>query len=142
MKANHLKMLIAGITVAGAAAFLGLTGLSKGWVYYLPVDEFVQNEKYQDQRVRLHGIVSEENLVLNPTELTATFDLKGETTIVRVAYTGVVPDQFQAEREVVVEGKLDETGVLCADTLMTKCASKYEQGDAPHSDPRMAENSQ
>ena len=58
--------------------------------------------------------------------------------------TTVVPDTFQADREVVVEGTLDESGVFRADTLLTKCASKYESdgGQAPHADPRDAESTE
>ena len=38
----------------------------------------------------------------------------------------------------VVEGTRDAKGVFCADTLMTKCASKYESGgEAPHADPHL-----
>ena len=41
-------------------------------------------------------------------------------------YTGVEPDNFVEDREVVVEGRLEPTGVFQADTLMTRCESKYQ----------------
>jgi cytochrome c-type biogenesis protein CcmE len=105
------------------------------------VDDFVTGEAYQDQRVRLHGLVASEDLDVSSALLLARFSLKGDQKSVRVEYEGVIPDMFQADREVVVEGQLDETGVFKADTLLTKCASKYEagNGDAPHTDPRAAE---
>ena len=43
-----------------------------------------------------------------------------------VRYEGVVPDNFTEEREVVVEGRLAPAGVFQADTLMTRCESKYQ----------------
>ncbi len=137
------KMLVAGAAITVAVALLAVAGVREGWVYYLPVDDFVSNADYQTKRVRLHGEVSSENLEVDAGLLLANFDLLGEQARVRVSYSGVIPDMFQADREVVVEGQLDDGGVFLADTLMTKCASKYESGDgeAPHADPREGEAS-
>jgi cytochrome c-type biogenesis protein CcmE len=46
------------------------------------------------------------------------------TASVPVVYRGSVPDLFRSGRDVVVEGRL-QNGVLVADTLTTKCPSKY-----------------
>ena len=46
------------------------------------------------------------------------------TASVPVAYRGSVPDLFKSGREVVVEGKLSG-GTFVADSLVTKCPSKY-----------------
>ena len=45
---------------------------------------------------------------------------------VSVVYTGSVPDQFKAGRELVVEGRL-QNGVFVAErnSMVTKCPSKY-----------------
>jgi cytochrome c-type biogenesis protein CcmE len=133
----RLKLIVAGVAIAVAVTFLTVAGIRDGWVYYLPVDEFVAGEAYHGERVRLHGTVAAEGLEMSSSMLVATFDLVGQQHRLRVQYEGVIPDMFQADREVVVEGRLDETGVFRADTLLTKCASKYEAGDgeAPHTDP-------
>jgi cytochrome c-type biogenesis protein CcmE len=46
------------------------------------------------------------------------------TASVPVAYRGSVPDLFKTGREVVVDGSLRK-GTFVADTLVTKCPSKY-----------------
>ncbi|MHC4413768.1 MAG: cytochrome c maturation protein CcmE [Planctomycetota bacterium] len=134
----RLKLAGAGLAIAIAVIFLARSGIREGWVYYLPVDQFISDDSYHDQRVRLHGAVAERNLDVQSAGLTARFDLRGEAHGVRVEYTGVIPDMFKPGNEVVVEGRLDESGVFRADTLLTKCASKYEsaRGEAPHPDPR------
>jgi cytochrome c-type biogenesis protein CcmE len=136
-----MKLIAAGVAIGIAVTFLAVAGIREGWVYYLPVDDFVTGEAYHDQRVRLHGLVASDDLDVSSALLVARFNLMGEEQRVRVAYEGVIPDMFQADREVVVEGRLDERGVFKADTLLTKCASKYEagNGEAPHTDPRAAE---
>jgi len=140
---NHVRMKLAvgGIAIALAVALLATTGIKEGLVYYLPVDEFLADGKHQIRRVRLHGTVSEENFEADSAGLHARFELVGDERRLRVEYRGVVPDLFKAGRDVVVEGQLDEGGVFQGDTLLTKCASKYETagGEAPHHDPALRE---
>ena len=133
----RFKLMVAGSAIAVAVTLLAVAGMKEGWVYFLPVDQFVESGQFANQRVRLHGKVSEEDFQSNRALLVANFYLTGQTQRVRVEYNGVIPDMFQASGDVVVEGRLDEAGVFQADTLLTKCASKYEtaEGQAPHADP-------
>ncbi len=141
---SHVRMKLTGaaLAIAIAVSFLAWAGIRDGWVYFLQVDQFVQDDSYHDQRVRLHGTVSNDNFLIDRGLLTAEFDLLGQTQQQRISYGGVVPDLFKRDQDVVVEGRLDEAGIFQADTLMTKCASKYEtdQGEAPHEDPRTGED--
>jgi cytochrome c-type biogenesis protein CcmE len=50
----------------------------------------------------------------------------GSAVLVRVLYTGSVPDLFRVKRDVVVDGALrDGTFVAVPGSLVTKCPSKY-----------------
>jgi cytochrome c-type biogenesis protein CcmE len=144
MSHARTKLIFAGLAILAAVSLLAFAGMREGWVYYLPVDDFTSNSDYQQSRVRLHGTVAAEGLELHEALLTARFELCGETSSVAVNYTGVVPDMFEPGCDVVVEGELDENGVFQANTLMTKCASKYESGEgqAPHADPRGPESTE
>ncbi len=135
----RMKLIAAGLVIIGAATFLAYSGMRDGWVYFLPVDEFVSSQARWGERVRLHGRVGEQNLAIDRVGLNAQFDLCGKSSSLHVAYTGVIPEMFDASRDVVVEGRRDAQGVFVADTLMTKCASKYESGEgqAPHADPHL-----
>jgi cytochrome c-type biogenesis protein CcmE len=134
---NHMRMklIVGGLAILVAAAVLAMAGVRDGWVYSLTVDEFLSGERYHDQRIRLEGVVSIENLEADRGLLHAEFDLLGAIGSIRVEYNGVVPDMFKPGHDVLVEGRLDDSGVFQADTLMTKCASKYEsdtgQGPPP-----------
>ena len=138
MKHMRTKLIAAGLIVAAAVALLAVAGVRDGWVYFLPVDQFLADTSYHGQRVRLHGKVGQENFQSDTAMLIAQFDLMGQTGRVRVAYEGVIPEMFEVGRDVVVEGAMKDS-VFRADTLMTKCASKYESADgqAPHADPHM-----
>jgi len=142
MRPMHIKLTLAGIVLVAGVTYLVVAGATSGWVYHLPVDQFVTDAQYRTQRVRLCGTVETDGLRSTPATLTAAFNLKGGRQHVAVEYHGVIPEMFQAEREVVVEGRLAGDGVFHADVLMTKCASKYEDDrmhkNATASNPRTA----
>ena len=142
MTHTRIKLLIAGLIMSAAVIMLAVAGVREGWVYFLPVDEFVESSAHANQRVRLHGKVSEQGFSVERAGLTASFDLVGTKHALRVEYAGVIPEMFDVGRDVVVEGCCDDAGVFHADTLLTKCASKYEssEGQAPHADPHSKAN--
>lgn len=133
MKHSRIKPLVALFAFAIAVALIAAAGLRDGWVYSMHVDEFLlQNDR--GQRYRLTGVVGNDNVEVSSAGLTARFDLTGATASLRVEYSGVIPDMFRAGHEVIVEGRLNEDGIFIADTLLTKCGSRYESegsGDAP-----------
>jgi cytochrome c-type biogenesis protein CcmE len=122
----RIKIIVACVVLAGALAYLTFAGVKDGWVYYLEVDAFLDKAEVHAQRVRLCGRVEEENMHASPAQLTASFDLRGQTRHIPVVYRGAIPDTFKAGCDVVLEGKLDAGGVFQADFMMTKCASKYQ----------------
>lgn len=145
MTHTRIKLIVAGAVVAAAVTVLAIAGVREGWVYFLPVDQYVESgAQYAGQRVRLHGKVAEHDFDADRAMLLANFDLHGAQHTIRVQYAGVIPEMFEVGRDVVVEGKPDESGVFHADTLMTKCASKYESedGQAPHADPHNAQGAE
>jgi cytochrome c-type biogenesis protein CcmE len=59
-------------------------------------------------------------------------DQEDASKTVQVLYRGVVPDTFQAGREIVVTGKMEGgTFVAKRDTLLTKCPSKFQTKKSP-----------
>lgn len=132
MSPVKVKLIVAGIAIAGAVGYLGITGVQSGWVYYVDVDEYVASDAARSGRARVHGTVALEGVDSRPADLFASFDLVGATGRLAVEYQGPVPDLFQPGREVVVEGVRDDAGVFQADVLLTKCASKYEGQPQDH----------
>lgn len=131
----RLKLSIAGVILAGAVAYLafaGFAGVQRGWVYTMGVDQYLVTADQHAKRTRLCGKVSPDAIEVHKAQLTAKFRLKGEKEFITVAYHGVIPDMFKADAEVIVEGQQDSAGVFNADTLITKCASKYEEMPKGH----------
>ena len=126
MPPTRAKLLIGGCVVLSALSFLGLAAARSGWVYYVSVDEYVQNPP--PARTRVHGRI--ESVVRDDSGV--SFDLIGERTKLAVTYRGTVPPLFKAGSQVVAEGSADGHGGFAAEVLLTKCASKYQApGAAP-----------
>lgn len=126
MRNMRTKLIIATIALLAAVSYLAFAGLKDGFVHHMDVDAFRQNSQVQNQRVRLVGKVSADGFQADSAKLFASFNLAGKSETVPVTYRGAIPELFKADSEVVIEGRLDSAGVFQADTLMTKCASKYQ----------------
>ena len=124
------KLVVAGIVLVAALAYLATAGIqSGGWVYFMEVDQFVNGDQH-NARVRLHGKVGDDGFSASSAAQIAQFELTGKAAKLAVVYHGSIPDQFAKGKNVVVEGTLKD-GKFHADVLMTKCASKYEP-NSPH----------
>lgn len=131
MMLRNKKFLISGLLILAAVSYLAYTGFESSAIYYYTVSELTeQGESVRNTNIRVNGQVDIDSVEHNPTGNSAlkfTIIEGGES--LPVIYRGIVPDTFVAGREIVIEGHLDSGGVFQADTILTKCPSKYEPGD-------------
>ena len=119
-----------GLTcVVLALAFGGLlySTLSEGTEYYKHVDEVTANPSaWYGKNLQLHGFVKGEP-GRKRDSLEYRFDVQNKGKVVRAYYTGIVPDTFKGEAEVVLRGKLSADGFHTdPNGVIAKCPSKYE----------------
>ncbi len=107
--------------------YFGYEAMQSSWSYYYSVDDFAAvDQAMQEHSFRLAGRVLPGSVAHDLEQASLRFTLAGAQAQLPVRYAGVVPDNFVEDREVVVEGRLEPTGVFQADTLMTRCESKYQ----------------
>ena len=110
-------------------AFGGLlySTLSEGTEYYKHVDEVVADPgAWYGKNLQLHGFVQGEP-ARKRDSLEYRFDVQSNGKVVRAYYTGIVPDTFKNESEVVLKGTLGDDGFhVLPDGVMAKCPSKYQ----------------
>lgn len=116
-------------------AFGGLlySTLSEGTEYYKHVDEVVSNPSpWYGKNLQLHGFVKGEP-ARKRDSLDYRFDVTSNGKVVRAYYTGIVPDTFKADSEVVLKGQLEKDGTfhVAKDGVMAKCPSKYDPAKLP-----------
>jgi len=122
------RFLIGGIIVFLAIGYLGYMGFSGSATYYYMVGELIeQGSSVDDENVRVSGQVAPGSVEQEAQGRILRFtmiDAEGGESL-PVVYQGVVPDAFKVGNEVVVEGYLDSSGIFRANTILTKCPSKY-----------------
>ena len=132
MQSKGLK--IALTTVVLVAAFGGLlwSTLRDGTEYYKHVDEVMtQPEAWYGKRLQLHGFVVADSILRRRDSLDYRFQVQNKGQVVTANYSGIVPDTFKGEAEVVLHGKLGPEGFHTdPNGVIAKCPSKYEAAAA------------
>jgi len=122
-----LKVIIAVIVIGGGIGYFMVQAVRSSSSYYYSVGEFAAKaDEAKNFSLRIAGNVKQGSVNRDLEQIKLTFMLADSLAEVPVVYKGAVPDNFAENRQVVVEGRLDAAGIFHADTLMTKCDSKYE----------------
>ena len=108
-----------------ALAFGGLlySTLGESAQYYKHVDEvMVQPDAWYDKPLQIHGYAK--NVTRKRDTLEYRFEMHNNGQMVLASYTGIVPDTFTNDAEVVLQGTLSPDG-FHATEMTAKCPSKY-----------------
>ncbi len=131
MKARS-KFLIGGLLVMSTAGYLMASSARETAVYYLTPTELqtrlAADPSFREVGMKIGANVVRGSIVRLPGGRELSFRMTDGTVEYPVVYRGVPPDTFTdtEEVEVVVTGRLDETGTFQATELLAKCASRYE----------------
>jgi cytochrome c-type biogenesis protein CcmE len=125
MRTKAIKIVATCVVLAAALGGLMYTTLAEGTEYYIHVDEVMQDpDAWKGKRLQLHGFVA--NLRQRPNTLDYKFDVQSNGKVITATYTGIVPDTFKNQSEVVLKGKLQGEGFAVEPNgVMAKCPSKY-----------------
>jgi cytochrome c-type biogenesis protein CcmE len=125
------KVLLTVVVVGGGLGYLLYATAAPEVEWYKHVDEVVsQATMWQGKRLQLHGRVVKGSIRRRPSGATYEyrFQLENNGRAVEAHHTGLVPDTFKDEAEVVLKGRLTQHGYfqVAPDGVMAKCPSKYE----------------
>lgn len=121
------KLVVATVVVIGATAYMAYLGASSSWQYYLTADECLAGAAdLTGSRIRVSGRIAPGSLAISPRRERAEFVLAADEGGLDVLCGGILPDNLAENIDVVVEGRLEESGRLRGDKVLTRCASKYE----------------
>jgi len=136
MTHRYIKIGVTAVVLILAFGGLLWSTISSGTDYFKNVDEVVhEQDAWKDKSLQLHGYVIPGSIKQSRKDsLSIQFQIQNNPIrqaepggVMNVAYTGLVPDTFKGEAEVVLRGKLSEGGFqVVPDGVMAKCPSKYE----------------
>jgi cytochrome c-type biogenesis protein CcmE len=130
---KHGRFMVGLVGVAAVVTYLVWTGVSETMVYYLTPAELMakvaDDPTFTEVGVKVSGKVIPDTYERVQGELLHRFevrDLADESVTFPVEFRDALPDTFAEDVEVVLEGRMNAQGVFQANTLLTKCGSRYE----------------
>jgi len=131
MSHKAAKIGLTSLVLVLAFGALMYTTLSEGTEYYKHVDEVMANpQAWQGKNLQVHGFVVPKSIGRKRDSLDYRFEIQRNGQKLTAFYTGVVPDTFKDDSEVVLTGRLTSEGFKATD-MTAKCPSKYEAAAPP-----------
>ena len=130
---SHKAVKIGATTLVLLTAFgvLLFTTMGESMQYYKYVDEvMVEPQAWHGKKLQVHGHVVPGSRMMKPASLDYAFELQRNGKTIKAFYTGVVPDTFKDDAEVVLTGELKPDNTFHATEMTAKCPSKYEEAPA------------
>jgi cytochrome c-type biogenesis protein CcmE len=127
-RGRAVRIILTAVVLLLSFGGLLWSTLREGTEYYKHVDEVMaQPEAWYGKRLQLHGFVVPDSILRRRDSLDYRFKVHSKGAVVPATYSGIVPDTFKGEAEVVLKGTLTPEGFQVAPNgVMAKCPSKYE----------------
>ena len=134
MTHRYIKFGLTALVLVGAFAGLMWSTLQDGTEYFKHVDEVMVNpQAWEGKPLQLHGYVVPGSILMKRETLEYKFKVQNNPIrdvtqghVVDASYTGIVPDTFKDEAEVVLRGRLTPRGFQTEKNgVIAKCPSKY-----------------
>ncbi|MHC0035957.1 cytochrome c maturation protein CcmE [Pseudoneobacillus sp. C159] len=137
MKKNTM-VSIGGLVITGAIVFLLMAATPGSSGVEITLKELTENQqKYEDNFVTVEGFLIEDSIEWDADKIELQFkviDNNGNT--LHVIHNGVRPDNFTDGVITILQGNPSkEKGEFIAETVKTRCPSKYEGQDMENYDP-------
>ncbi|MBW6517365.1 MAG: cytochrome c maturation protein CcmE [ANME-2 cluster archaeon] len=118
------KTIMAGTAVILLIGYLTITGLGNSISSYMKIAD-VKNGNYEGQLISVNGSVVNNTVSWVPETTELMFKMTDDTGTFDVYYIGSLPNSFNSEFPIVVQGQYVE-GIFNARNILVKCPSKYE----------------
>jgi len=136
MKKNTIVML-GGFIIAGAIVFLLMAATPGSSGVELTMKELLATqEQHKDDFVTVEGLLIEASIKWDANKIELKFDVKdNDGNVMHVIHNGTKPDNFSEGVITILQGAPTKKNTFVAETVKTRCPSKYEGKDIKDYDP-------
>ncbi len=122
---QRLILIIFLVTGVSVALGLVLFALQKNINLFYSPKQIAAGEAPLDARIRAGGMVVKGSIKRDPASLRVDFEITDYESVVKMTYTGILPDLFAEEQGVVATGRLNAEGVFVAEEVLAKHDENY-----------------
>ena len=122
-KRQRLILILVAGTIFALAIGLILFALSDQIVYFQSPTDIATGLVEPGVRVRVGGLVEAGKIKYEGNMV--SFVITDQVHEITAEYSGILPDLFREGQGVVIEGKLEPSGIFTADTVLAKHDENY-----------------
>jgi cytochrome c-type biogenesis protein CcmE len=131
MKRKQLKFAIGSAVIILTLSYLAYSGYQESKTYFHTVPElYAMKDGAYDMRLQVSGDVVPGSIQRDGKIVTFVIGAKPQTLQVKYVGKDPLPDTLIDRATAMATGRLGRDGVFVADTMLAKCASKYEKEKA------------
>ena len=131
MKRKQLKFAVGSLIIILTLSYLAYSGYQESKTYFRTVPElYAMKETAYDLRLQVSGDVIPGSIKRDGKIVTFVIGEAPHTLQVKYVGKDPLPDTLIDHATAMATGKLGSDGVFVADTMLAKCASKYEKESA------------
>lgn len=132
MKPRHKKITVIALSVSAlaVAVVLVLNAFQSNLVFFFSPSQVAAKEAPIGKSFRIGGLVEEGSLKREGDGTMLKFAITDTAEVIRVVYTGILPDLFKEGKGVVAQGKMADDGVFYADEVLAKHDENYMPPEA------------
>lgn len=125
LRKRRLTMVVIIVSGVCMAVALSLYALGQSVDLYYTPTQLLADHVPEHKTIRLGGMVVDNSVQRVPNSLRVSFVLTDYQHNREVKYTGILPALFREGQGIVVQGKLNNQGVLIADQVLAKHDNEY-----------------
>ena len=124
------KFTIGAVLIVGSVGWLMASGIRQTGQYFLTPSELSRkvagDPSFYDVGMKVGARVVPGSVTRQVVTQTLSFRITDGSATYPVTFHGLPPDTFTDSVEVVVEGRLQQDGLIHATNVLAKCGSRYE----------------
>ena len=130
-------VMLGGFVIAAAIIFLLMSATPGSSGVELTMKELLATQdQHKDDFVTVEGLLMEDTIKWNPDKIELKFDVKdNDGNVLHVIHQGPKPDNFSEGVITILQGAPTKKDTFEAETVKTRCPSKYEGKDMKDYDP-------
>lgn len=125
--ARKKRLSLIVLMVFGVAVGVGfaLKALNENIMFFFSPADIQAGKAPANKDFRVGGVVVEGTVDRPGEGLTVVFDLTDNQSVVKVKYTGILPDLFREGQGIIANGRLNNSGEFIAQEVLAKHDENY-----------------
>jgi len=125
--ARKKRLSLIALMVVGVSVGVGfaLNALNENIMFFFSPADIQAGKAPENKDFRVGGMVVEGTVARPGEGLTVEFDLTDNDSVVKVKYTGILPDLFREGQGIIANGRLNSSGEFVASEVLAKHDENY-----------------